>query len=569
MVSNCIAMKISTHLSFSEGGKNSITIYPKNGKKGDYVYWSVVGGLVSSDDFKNNKISGKQRLGKDSSATIKFIHKLDNLKEGEEEYKILLYSDKSRNKIIGKTETIFIRDPYVSPYKNLYDPINLEFEYSNDGVPLFPYAEYMGPEKPTYKKPKFKHVKNMMQGPTNPKKRYSAVQEQGSRKINSNWYLESQKIKKLGHHIPKDENSSNQKILIGSGIAQDWENDVYEFYDFLFSGYGRFDNHLHLIFDSKATNIARNNDIIKLLDKELDFFVDASNGQRVEPDISFVSKFSTGCNSGFAEGGNFNGWENRWTSCIQDISNRHRGDTNLYRTPQQRYENLLGFAHEYHHVYQGSKRYGIETDQWYMREGRNHPEDPLDQYAWWAEGTADIAAHWIMKDVFNTLSISKRNGLNYKDIVTGLESGDLNSSWNWSIYSGSGSLDEQYSLAKYALQGIESPFYKSFNCNSIDRSIEGRVSSGGAVNECFDLNNIMAAYLMWITTPQVAMVEITKDMYELGFANSFVKHVGMTPDQFYDDFNKFMRSGNPLERPPENFFSGPENFFDVVDFGFI
>ena len=67
-------MKISTHLSFSEGGKNSITIYPKNGKRGDYVYWSVVGGLVSSDDFKNNKISGKQRLGKDSSATIKFIH---------------------------------------------------------------------------------------------------------------------------------------------------------------------------------------------------------------------------------------------------------------------------------------------------------------------------------------------------------------------------------------------------------------------------------------------------------------------------------------------------------------
>ena len=64
----------------------------------------------------------------------------------------------------------------------------------------------------------------------------------------------------------------------------------------------------------------------------------------------------------------------------------------------------------------------------------------------------------------------------------------------------------------------------------------------------------MAAYLMWITTPQVAMVEITKDMYELGFANSFVKHVGMTPDQFYDNFNKFMRSGNPLERPPENFF---------------
>ena len=58
---NRIAVKISTHLSFSEGGKNSITIYPKNGKKGDYVYWSVVGGLVSSDDFKNNKISGKQR----------------------------------------------------------------------------------------------------------------------------------------------------------------------------------------------------------------------------------------------------------------------------------------------------------------------------------------------------------------------------------------------------------------------------------------------------------------------------------------------------------------------------
>ena len=80
----------------------------------------------------------------------------------------------------------------------------------------------------------------------------------------------------------------------------------------------------------------------------------------------------------------------------------------------------------------------------------------------------------------------------------------------------------------------------------------------------------MASYLMYITSPQIALVDIMEDNWTLGFEGSFAKHVGLTLDLFYVEFNNFMKQGlvekgepwewaiSPNMIPPENFFLTPE-----------
>ena len=88
----------------------------------------------------------------------------------------------------------------------------------------------------------------------------------------------------------------------------------------------------------------------------------------------------------------------------------------------------------------------------------------------------------------------------------------------------------------------------------------------------------MASYLMYITSPQVALVDIMQDQWALGFEGSFAKHVGLTLDQFYVEFNNFMKQGSveegepwewegsPNMIPPENFFLTSEPLSEAVDF---
>ena len=47
---------------------------------------------------------------------------------------------------------------------------------------------------------------------------------------------------------------------------------------------------------------------------------------------------------------------------------------------------------------------------------------------------------------------------------------------------------------------------------------------------------------------------ILADSYETSFPESFEKNVGMSLDEFYIDFNNFMREGNVDDPPPPGFF---------------
>ena len=137
---------------------------------------------------------------------------------------------------------------------------------------------------------------------------------------------------------------------------------------------------------------------------------------------------------------------------------------------------------------------------------------------------------------------------------------------------GAGWPDISFGLMKQALLGVADSNSYLADCDYADSREENYETSVGC-----DVH-IMASYLMYITSPQIALVDIMEDQWTLGFEGSFAKHVGLSLDQFYVEFNNFMKQGkvetgvpsewegSPNMLPPKNFFLTPETLSEAVDF---
>ena len=73
--------------------------------------------------------------------------------------------------------------------------------------------------------------------------------------------------------------------------------------------------------------------------------------------------------------------------------------------------------------------------------------------------------------------------------------------------------------------------------------------------------------------PVVALVRAALlDVWQLGFPDSFKKHVGMTIEEFYIQFTEFMRQGSVDDPPPPGFFPDKplselaDSHFDITVF---
>ena len=77
-----------------------------------------------------------------------------------------------------------------------------------------------------------------------------------------------------------------------------------------------------------------------------------------------------------------------------------------------------------------------------------------------------------------------------------------------------------------------------------------------------------APYLASLTSWQTVWIDIPRDFYnlELGFWGAIEKHTGMDTQTFYDNFNAFLRSGDPEDDPPPGWQPQPGPFTNYVDF---
>ena len=78
---------------------------------------------------------------------------------------------------------------------------------------------------------------------------------------------------------------------------------------------------------------------------------------------------------------------------------------------------------------------------------------------------------------------------------------------------------------------------------------------------------MMNWYLAYITSLQVVLVSMLRDMHDLGFDGAFIKHVGMTKESFYEQYNAFMFNGTEEDPPPPGFFPlANQSVYELVNF---
>ena len=155
------------------------------------------------------------------------------------------------------------------------------------------------------------------------------------------------------------------------------------------------------------------------------------------------------------------------------------------------------------------------------------------------EGSAQLSPGWILRDHFDEFDVTKKSGLGYDEIVASKED------WPSQIHK------TKQTIAGSCCGWFENEFVayvermqSGGTCTEVDARQEWYPWQGGENTEECDIDHwhLMARYLMHITSPDIAMVSILEDSWRLGWHGSFEKHVGMTMDDFYDEYEDFMKN---------------------------
>ena len=315
----------------------------------------------------------------------------------------------------------------------------------------------------------------------------------------------------IGRNVPKE--NPNQQVIAASSVPQEIIDEFFNVQSYLNNTIGGYDNYLMVIHDTNQ------------------------NSQNILDTLSYLR---------YNESDNWTTVEELGLNCL--TSNYWYGDgepdlTNLcilsyefYQNPHFDNENESDrasalyhvFAHEYFHVYQRAP----------MLDKNTSKEIP----AWWIEGGAHYFQYlWMIE---NQVNFDKLTGLDEE----GLSQGNQTAS-------------DSHKYFKRIFQGLEEPrknLSPDWYFSSEQESYSGIRGYSKLIHQAF-------AYLVYISSPQIAMVSILEDTYDLGFENSFLMHTEMTLEEFYDSFNNYMRTQDAEAEPPSNMFPiGPMN--EYVDF---
>ena len=318
----------------------------------------------------------------------------------------------------------------------------------------------------------------------------------------------------IGYNIPKE--NPTQELIAASSVPQELINDFFEVQSSLNSTIGGYDNYLMVIWDT-------NENSQNVIDKLKDLRFNESEGW------STVEELGLNCLTG-------NLWYGPGEPDNHDICiNSYEWFLNpqFNNRPQQNQKSLdlyHFYAHEYFHAYQRRS---------FLDKNMND-----DAPTWWIEGAAIYFQNlWMLQ---NYSKFSKLSGLNYERELT----------------NHGRSQAENYKSYKRIFQGIEvgrGSINENWYLTSLEESYQTRDNNTQTFVE------IVVAYLAYITSPEIAMIKILEDSYDLGFEGSFEKHTGLNYQEFYEDFNNFMRSENPNSEPPLGMFiKGDIN--DYADF---
>ena len=348
---------------------------------------------------------------------------------------------------------------------------------------------------------------------------------------------------KLGLNQPKE--NPEHYYLFSENIPQDLRNQHTEIHNYLKDIIGGYDRYVHIIYE-----LSGNNDMAIEELRRLGVMKD----DRLISSIQDVHDIRS-CLGGFSA---FNRWDDKhhYSFCVQPnpLTDPYWENDRINMGYAHRYGVMHGWIHEYFHHYQ---RVHVFERAMAMAEDCCGLNNPVNAPAWWVEGAAIVFPNYFMSEYFDVLNYTIANTFNVD--MDKFQMGHMNMlRQNWIRY--------LYTPEKQKFVNDS-----SFACGASEEYRDKPQC------DWFIMNMFLAYYINQNVTPptshpshlnygmQVVLVDILNKMYSLGFEGALIELTGLSLQQFYDQYNAFMRSPNPIDTVPDGFFPNkPLN--ELVDF---
>jgi len=342
-------------------------------------------------------------------------------------------------------------------------------------------------------------------------------------------------------------------LLWSDSIPENFREYQIEVMNKLIDYVGGYDRWVHVIYKNEADNT----ELLNALD-QFGYFYD-DNGNKQTPTIDIVYDRRS-CLSGF--GRNKDWTFNEFSFCNQPYPYSNPDEEfnrNFYGEEgfllqvigsfvHEYYLQVIGsFVHEYYHHVQTSHTFGRSNAMENDCCGLNNP---VNAPAWYVEGQAQVFPTLFFIDNFNDFSFVKDF-----DGVGACENNPVANpgTKKGRFILGSGcNLVEKYNYLRNDIVN------KQGECTEFTKLEEYR-ETGICNSDGWQMINF---YLAYITSFDTLFINLHEDVYQLGFESSFEKHVGLSLDDFYKNFNQFIMDNTV---PPVGFFpTKPLN--ELVDF---
>ena len=138
--------------SINEGKGVKFQVFTKGYSPDQEFFWDIQGLNVNTADFipQTNLFGTSKREEGKQKFNLEFVTEKDNFTEGEERFNLFIYSDATKENLIGKSSAVIINDTSTTPQKTVNltaSPssvkegkdfkINIKTKNINEGIPLF------------------------------------------------------------------------------------------------------------------------------------------------------------------------------------------------------------------------------------------------------------------------------------------------------------------------------------------------------------------------------------------------------------------------------------------------
>ena len=316
---------------------------------------------------------------------------------------------------------------------------------------------------------------------------------------------------KVGYNDPNQ--GHRQELVVAENVPLSITEHYLQVQKNLNDVIGGYPNYIQFIYDEDGT-AATNAKVLKRLSE-----IQYKGKKRLS-----LKDFNPSCLAASDPGGSRTSKTTPYSVCLQTLSHSQNPFDGGGATWQRQTRISRNYAHEYFHHYQRVKA---------MERGLDYQSGmcSVDAPRWWIEGAAVTFQNaWFRENWKNIPALKNKGWEKLKgEIIGNYTRGDL------------------YEEVRRALMGTAGnkakDCQKSWNLSSRHQ----RYDSG---------DNCVAQYLAvpfmaYKSSYKTVWIDIPNDYYEIGFWGALEKHLGLSEQEFYDEFNAFMRSGNVGSNPPK------------------